>query len=380
MSDVKKLQDYPDISFIEATSFESLKDQMVQDYQKRYKELTGEDVILAPADPDRLILYSCAVAIYQGLQYEDKAGKMGLLKYSTGEFLDNLAAFKGVKRNEAVPASTILRFTLAAVLSREAVIPVGKRVKGQELYFETTERTVIPAGELSVDIPAVCQVVGKTGNGYRAGDINTLVDPLPYTLKVQNISGTSGGSDRETDEELTERIYLAPSSYSTAGPEAAYEYWVKSYSQSVEECKIISETPGEVDIYVAITGEDDAEAFRKQLEAFLRNDNRRPLTDHVIVKAPEEVSYEIELTYTISLSDKDTEETIKAEVENASRNYAKWQKKIGRDITPARLIYEVMKAGAQSVTIAQPVYKEILDTQIAVAGTLVIHYGGLKDD
>lgn len=142
MSDVKKLQDYPDISFIEATSFESLKDQMVQDYQKRYKELTGEDVILAPADPDRLILYSCAVAIYQGLQYEDKAGKMGLLKYSTGEFLDNLAAFKGVKRNEAVPASTILRFTLAAVLSREAVIPVGTRVKGQELYFETTERTV----------------------------------------------------------------------------------------------------------------------------------------------------------------------------------------------------------------------------------------------
>ena len=351
MSDVKKLQDYPDISFIEATSFESLKDQMVQDYQKRYKELTGEDVILAPADPDRLILYSCAVAIYQGLQYEDKAGKMGLLKYSTGEFLDNLAAFKGVKRNEAVPASTILRFTLAAVLSREAVIPVGTRVKGQELYFE---RTVIPAGELSVDIPAVCQVVGKTGNGYRAGDINTLVDPLPYTLKVQNISGTSGGSNRETDEELTERIYLAPSSYSTAGPEAAYEYWVKSYSQSVEECKIISEAPGEVDIYVTITGEDDAEAFRKQLEAFLRNDNRRPLTDHVIVKAPEEVSYEIELTYTISLSDK--------------------------DITPARLIYEVMKAGAQSVTIAQPVYKEILDTQIAVAGTPVIHYGGLKDD
>ena len=53
---------------------------------------------------------------------------MGLLKYSTGEFLDNLAAFKGVKRNEAVPASTILRFTLAAVLSREAVIPVGARL------------------------------------------------------------------------------------------------------------------------------------------------------------------------------------------------------------------------------------------------------------
>ena len=79
MSDVKKLQDYPDISFIEATSFESLKNQMVQDYQKRYKELTGEDVILAPADPDRLILYSCAVAIYQGFCMKIKQEKWGCL-------------------------------------------------------------------------------------------------------------------------------------------------------------------------------------------------------------------------------------------------------------------------------------------------------------
>ena len=61
---------------------------MVSDFEKRYRELTGNTMTLAAADPYRLILYACAVAIYQGYQYTDKAGKMGLLKYSTGDFLD----------------------------------------------------------------------------------------------------------------------------------------------------------------------------------------------------------------------------------------------------------------------------------------------------
>ena len=91
---VTRIKNYPEISFIEETSFEELKEKMISDYEKRYRELTGNEISLAQADPYRLILYACAVAIYQGYQYEDRAGKMGLLKYSTGEFLDNLAALK----------------------------------------------------------------------------------------------------------------------------------------------------------------------------------------------------------------------------------------------------------------------------------------------
>ena len=74
---------------------------------------------------------------------------------------------------------------------------------------------------------AVCQTAGTDGNGLKAGEIAALVDPLPYTLSVTNTGASLGGADRETDEELAERIYLSPTSYSTAGPLAAYEYWVK---------------------------------------------------------------------------------------------------------------------------------------------------------
>ena len=59
------------MSFIDGMSFAELEEQMIRDYENRYFELTGKEVSLAPADPYRLILMACAVAIYQGYQYED---------------------------------------------------------------------------------------------------------------------------------------------------------------------------------------------------------------------------------------------------------------------------------------------------------------------
>ena len=383
MSDsLKKVSEYPDVSFIDETSFTELQDQMIQDYIKKYKEETGKDPYLAAADPYRLILYACAVAVYQGYQYEDRAGKMGLLKYSKGDFLDHLAAFKGETRNETKPASTKIRFTLSTALSRDAVIPKGIRVKGAELYFETTEEGIIQAGKLYTDIPAVCQTKGTAGNGFQEGTITTLVDPQPYTLNVYNIETTSGGTERETDEDFAERIFLSPQKYSTAGSKAAYEYWVRTFSSSISECKVETETPGEVDIYIMVDHELPDETIKENLEEYLTQETIRPLTDKVVVKGPEAVEYEIDFTYYIRKSDMDAEASIKETVKTACQNYINWQKTIGRDITPSKLIYEIMKAGAQSVEVKKPVYTEIGKAQVAVAeeGQVTITYGGLRDD
>lgn len=382
MENIKnRFSDYPEVSFIEDTSFSDLQARLIEDYEKKYKELTGKKISLSLADPYRLILYSCAVAIYQGYQYEDRAGKMGLLKYSTGEFLDNLAAFKRVKRNEASPARTVLRFTLSAAVERKVVIPKGTRVKGPELYFETSEKGEINPGQLYADIPAKCQITGTKGNGYLPGEIRILTDLLPYTLKVSNLVETSGGADRESDEELVERIYLAPVSYSTAGPEQAYEYWVKTFSPSVGECRVTSEAPGEVDIYVTMSdGTIPNNAFLQELEEYLKNNSVRPLTDHVVVKKPKSMEYDIELVYYIRNQDRDKEETIKAAVQNSCDQYIAWQKKVGRDINPSKLIYQVMEAGVKMVEVQKPVFTEIPDSVMAVPGNIVLTYGGRKDD
>ena len=70
----ERLEQYPEISFIEGISFETFLSDLLKTYQERYRELTGKEAELPEADPIRLILYSCSVLLYQGLQYIDKAG------------------------------------------------------------------------------------------------------------------------------------------------------------------------------------------------------------------------------------------------------------------------------------------------------------------
>lgn len=380
MSDLmKRLNNYPDISFINNTSYQELQNQMISSYERKLKEITGVDRKLSMADPYRMILYSCAVAIYQGYQYDDRAAKMGLLKYSTGNYLDNLAAFKGVVRNNASFAKTKLRFTLSTILNKAAAIPAGTRVKGADLYFETTEKGTIQPGEESVDVEAQCQESGTNGNGYAPGSIKTLVDLLPYTLKVENITESSGGADRETDDELAERIYLAPSKYSTAGTKGAYEYWVKSFEEKPSEVEITSEAPGEVDIYVmSPDGEIPDDGYIQRLENYIRRGTIRPLTDNVIVKKPGVVLYDITFSFYISENNEDIEKTIRKKVQDVCKNYEKSQRKIGKDIDPSEIIGLLYSVGAEKITLTSPQYITVENSQIAILYKTEIEYKGIK--
>lgn len=69
---------------------------------------------------------------------------------------------------------------------------------------------------------------GAIANGYKAGDISTIVDPIAYVATMVNLTETEGGADRESDEDFRERIRLAPEHFSVAGPDGAYEYWTKT--------------------------------------------------------------------------------------------------------------------------------------------------------
>lgn len=239
------LDKYPEVSFIGGMMFSDFLDEMIKHYESKYAEITGKEISLAPASPERLRLYSAAVMIYQGFQYLDRSGKNGLLKYSTGDFLDNLAALKRVARNPAVAAVTKLKFTLSKPQGFAITVPAGTRAKVDELFFATTKTVEISSGEQSVEVAAVCLTPGTVGNGYAEGRIQILVDPVNYVKAVVNTTETSGGIDAESDDELAQRVYLAPSGYSTAGPEDAYRYLVMTHNQGIEDCFIVSEQPGE---------------------------------------------------------------------------------------------------------------------------------------
>lgn len=376
-------ENFPDVSFIDDCTVEELQVQMINDYQEKYKEVTGKEVSLAQADPYRLIMYACTMAIYQGLQYADYGAKMGLLKYSRGNYLDNLAPLRGIKRGEATAAFTRVQFSINAALESVVAIPAGTRVtNGNDIFFATDEYAEIEAGQTSVTVSATCTTTGTGGNGFAAGEINVLVNTLPYITAVTNIDTTSGGTDIEDDESLKDRIYNAPSAYTTTGTEDAYKYHVKSVDSSISDVKVQSTTAGIVDIiFICDGGKLPSDSLIEKVTEYLMDKNIRPLTDNVVVQAPIAEKYDVDFTYYISASDKATVSTIQSNIETAVSLYNTWQtEKIGRDINPSYLIQKVMSAGAKRVEITSPSYTDLDGTTIASLGTVNVTYGGLEDD
>ena len=377
---IKELEILPDVSFIGNTTLESIEAELKSDYEKKYNEITGENLVLARSDPATLILYACAVQFFQGFKYIDKAGKMDLLKYTYGDYLDHAAAMKGIAREQAKPARTMVRFTLSGLRPDTVEIPQGTQVTDGEIYFETEQYAEIKAGEEKADVECVCLTSGIEGNDLQPGEINTLVNPIPYVASVANTEKTAGGVD--IDDSMKERVYIAPSKYSVAGPEDAYRYWVKTYNSSISDVLVKSDNPVEVIIeFIMENGELPTEGIIQGLQIYLADEQIRPLTDKVTVKAPDTVDYKLDVKYYINSSDLKRADTIKANVAAAVEQYIIWQRsKIGRDINPSQLIQMMVSAGAKRVEVKLPVFQVIGATNVAKLVSQTVTYGGIEDD
>ena len=381
---IEQIANLPDISFIGDITLDNIKAKMVSDYQDKFLAETGIQVELKEGEPITLMLYACAVQIYQMYLNADKAGKMNFLKYAYGEYLDNLGALKGVTRQTESAAACTVRFTVSAVRPFVIAIPVGTRVTTQDaaIYFATDEYAEIPAGSNYVDVSCTALTTGIAGNGYEVGDITVMVDPIAYIGEVTNLTETAGGTEGESDESLADRIYLAPANYSVAGPESAYIYFTKLAYPGVEDVKVTSPSECEVDIRViGENGELLSEEICQRIEDYINSENIKPMTDHVTVGSPTIATYNIDMAYYINRSDSAAVSKIQTAISAAVQKYIAWQSgKIGRDIEPSKLIEFVMSAGAKRVAVASPEYTQVDDTDIARIGTQTIAYGGLEDD
>ena len=384
MPDISTVKDLPDISFIEYKTVDDVKANMVADYEAYMTEATGKPYTLPRVSRDRFKLYAAAAQIYQAMKYVDIKGKMDTVKYSVGDFLDLLGAFRcGATRNQAAAAVTTIRFTLSAARASVTAIPQGTRIAAGQLFFSTSVYTEIPAGDLTADIPATCMTAGETGNGLAPGELKTLVDPVPYVQSVENTSTSSGGADRESDESFAARIFIAPGKYSTAGSRNGYEYHVQDYSSAIGGVHVSSDqAAGTVDIvFVMADGSLPSAETISAMSQHMSAETLRPMNDLVTVRAPAEVKYTVSLTYYINQSDNNRAVAIQQAVSAAVDSYIAWQRKIGRDINPSKLLALVMGAGAKRAQITAPIFTAIpADSIAAIDGTASITYGGLEDD
>lgn len=368
----------PAVEFLE-TDAETIKAEIITGYE----QASGRT--LAAGDPVRLYLLSLAAVIIQQRTAVNLAAQQNLLSYAQDGYLDALGTLLSVTRLAESRAVTTIKFTLSQALATVYTIPAGTEVTNGVVTFATDHELNIEKGKLEGSVTASCTVAGTIGNDYLAGQVNTIVKPMTFVSKAENTTITTGGSEAESDESLAERIRLAPNGFSVAGPEKAYVYHAKSVSSSVLDVSVTSPTPGEVDVYVLLAGgELPSKETLEQIDAYLSDETRRPLTDYVRVLAPTAVNYEIQVDYWISKEDQYKAAEIKALVENAAVAYKSWQQaKIGRDITPEKLTQLIVAAGAcriDSATQKPAAFKALTRSQVAQCTKLTVNYKGLKDE
>lgn len=355
--------------------------QIQQELIAAYEQATG--ITLYPGDPRRIFLLQLVPAILAIKNDINYTGNQNLLPFATGGVLDALGDRLGVVRLPAKQAMVSMQFTLSTVQASAVTIPLGTRVTPDGvLYFATAIDLIIPPGDLTGLVLAAAMEGGKAYNALLPGQINLLVDPVPYVASVTNTTASSGGTDTETDDAYRERQRLAPASLSVAGPRDAYVFWAKSADVSIVDVAVTSPSPGVVHVTPLLEGGGipDADMLAK-VASEVNADNRRPLTDQVLVLAPEEVEYDINVTYYIS-SERSTEvTTIRAAIEGAGGavdQYEQWQQaKLGRPITPDDLMSRMYNAGAYRVVVTAPVYTVIDPTEVAQLDTKSVTYGGL---
>lgn len=279
-----------------------------------------------------------------------------------------------------VPATAKDAGGAANGLAAGAVNVLADTLDGVSSAVNTTA-TAGGYGTSHVDITAMAVVAGTAANGVPLGGINILIDAIAYIGTVENISKPSGGADVENDDELTERVFLAPAQYSAAGPVQAYEYWAKKWRTDIADVVPTSPSDCVVRVYFMLDGGvAPSAADCDGMAAFLSDETIRPLTDKVEAAAPDEVPYNIELTYYINNSDASRATIIQDAVADAVEEYKTWQRKIGRDINPTQLIAMILNAGAKRVVMAQPAFAVVGATGIAKLTGQAITYGGMEYD
>ena len=369
-------------------------DEILSDLITTYEQTTDRTV--HPASPERLFLSWVASALVEAYAAINYAGNQNIPSRAEGENLDALAElFFATDRPAATPATVTMRFYISEAQSSAILIPEGTQVcdNDAEMFFSTTEDVYIAIGDTYVDVQCECDEDGTDGNGYTAGQINTLVDidNILYFDHCENIDESDGGTDELDDDEFYDLMVASEDAYSCAGARGAYEYWAKTASTDITDVVVNSPSAGTVAIYALMSdGSIAGTEIKNAIEEACSTDTVRPLTDRVTVADPDVVSFDINMTYYLSEDSTESASDLQDAIEEAVDEYITWQtEKLGRDINPSKLIQLVIAAGAKRVELVSPTYVHLVDgkdiadpqtPQIASVGTVTLTNGGYEDE
>ncbi|HWP51650.1 MAG TPA: baseplate J/gp47 family protein [Clostridia bacterium] len=362
---------------------------LVADLISAYEKITGTTV--QPSSPEKLFILWVADVLVQERVLCNYAGNQNLPSRAEGKNLDALGElFYSTTRPVAQAAFCTVRFEISGAQTSAVLIPAGTRVTdaNNTLIWATTADAYVAIGSLYADVMVQCETTGTIGNGYAAGQINTLIDPFDYYDHCANITTSDGGANKSDDDEYYELMRASQDAYSSAGPKGGYIYFAKQVSTEIADVVANTPVPGQVSIYVLMNdGTIAGTEIKNAVLSACNDDFIRPLTDYVSVDDPETVGYDIAFTYYIPNNASHSSTEIREAVEAAVEKYKVWQSaKLGRDINPSYLVGLLMQTGIKRVDIIQPTFTSLRDgsnnlvPQIAAANAVAITDGGYEDE
>jgi len=311
-----------------------------------------------------------------------EAAKQNLVNYATYPMLDYLGELVDVTRLEAKYSKTTMRFIIPEAQTFDITIPANTQVESKDgrVIFLTDSEIQIKTGNLSSEISSTANLSGIIGNGYLQGEVKNLISTLPYIITAENITETSGGAEEEDNDSLRQRIKTAPEQFSNAGSRGAYKFFTKSSHQSIIDVSVESPTPGVVMIYPLTTDGTPSSEIIELVNKNLNDDRIRPLTDQLIIEAPEKVDFEIiaEITLYKDAVKSDVEPLIQAELQKYS---LQMKSKLGKDIVPSQIIAIINSvSGVYRVNPVSPEFKELTNNQWANCTGITITFTGNADE
>lgn len=328
-----------------------------------YEVATGRT--LQPAQIERLLLNQVAYRETLARIAAQEVGKQNLVEFATYPMLDHLGQLVGVTRLPVQPARSTVTFTTAQAAIASIVVPLGTRVATADgkVVFATSAEAQIAIGQTTVDVEVVATAAGFTGNGYSAGTLTRIIDPVPLVATAANITQTTGGANIEPDDQLRERIKLAPNEFSVAGPRKAYIALARKAHQDVVSVAVLSPTPGDIDVYPLTKSGLPSTEIKNLVIASIDGEDRRPHGDSVQVLDPVEVIYaiDVEIQVTAGTDQPSAIARVTAALQSVADRYAS---DLGGHVVIAELIAAAKaEAGVYDVQVIAPAATMALDPE-----------------
>ena len=340
-----------------------------------YREMLacfGEETGLEPREGTDLSarMYALAAQVYALYVQADWVARQAFPQTAEGEYLDYHAQLRSLERKPALPAQGTVRFTAGEAAQSDRAIPEGTVCMTAGLVrFATTQAAVLPAGELTVDVPVQALEPGTAGNVSAQTVVSMAVAPMGIA-SCTNPQAFAGGADGEGDEELRARILDTFRRLPNGANVAFYEQGALSFDQ-VAAAAVIPKPRGlgSVDVIVSTLAGTPGEELLEQLQDYF--EQRREIAVDVQVKAPTPVTVNVAVQVKAKGGWDKTQ--VLDQVEEALEGWFDG-KLLGQDVLLARLGSLIYGCdGVENYAVSAPAADLAVDAgQLPVLGTLSV--------